>query len=432
MSPRPPPPPADLSAMLDRHERYLARRSGGTRLALAHCDLRDVDFSGRDLREADFSGATLVHASLAKSDLRDATLFAADLRLADLTDADLSQADLRGCTLRQADFTRARMIRAKLGPGWIAAFNDGDLVLVAGTDRPVDASGGLFRAADLTGAKLERGRFLKADLRDAVLRNVDLTGADLTGALLSNAQLDGAILSGAVLVEARMHGVVAIGTRTSNSVFTNADFLGAVIDEPLRRAAVGARNIPQPGVRHERPIDEALALHQLWLDSDGAEGRQLQLYQADLREIPLRGLNLKQIVLNRCDLSGANLRGLHAPGIDLTGSRLDGCDLIEANFCGSILDQAIFTEAKLCALDLRPWQHPVAGLTPTVARSTRFWRADLTSARFDWALLEEVDFAGSILSGAVFDGAELKTVHFRGALDAAQLAAKVKAANAKK
>ena len=89
----------ELRKVLDLHEKWVRKESGGV-----YADLRDTDLHGANLRGANLRGA----------DLRCADLRGADLRCADLRGANLRRADLRGTELQGAGLWRADLQGADL------------------------------------------------------------------------------------------------------------------------------------------------------------------------------------------------------------------------------------------------------------------------------------------------------------------------------
>jgi hypothetical protein len=145
--------PTDVQAAVT----VLARRDAsqdpsGTRLDLAHTNLRGANLVGANLQ-----GANLVDADLRRAALGDVNLQVADLEAANLEGAILTEANLQG----------ARLSRANL------------------------------QLAGLRGAGLQRAMLAQANLQDAELVGANLQEANLNGADLRDAKLDGANLRGA-------------------------------------------------------------------------------------------------------------------------------------------------------------------------------------------------------------------------------------------
>jgi uncharacterized protein YjbI with pentapeptide repeats len=132
--------------------------------------------------------------------------------------------------------------------------------------------------------------------------------------------------------------------------------------------------------------------HQVWLESNGVSGEQLDLSGQDLSEIDFDHLNLSRAVLRDVDMRYCRCRGADFSGADLYGSNLrqasfDGSSLRGANLNGCSLQAASFEKADLTE----------AGLSDS----------DLTSADFSDAVMVRACLRGSICFETVFFGADL-------------------------
>lgn len=82
--------------------------------------------------------------------------------------------------------------------------------------------------------------------------------------------------------------------------------------------------------------------HQLWVLSNGKNGRK-----ADLSGANLTGKNLRDANLKRADLSGADLSKADLSGANLRGADLTDSNLTKANLTTAILKNADLTRARL-------------------------------------------------------------------------------------
>ena len=89
-------------------------------------------------------------------------------------------------------------------------------------------------------------------------------------------------------------------------------------------------------------LNEILANHKLWIDSNIEYGNR-----ANLRGASLRGANLNSADLSGADLSDANLRGASLHYANLRGASLRGADLRDAS-----LSDANLSDADLCDANL--------------------------------------------------------------------------------
>lgn len=113
----------------------------------------------------------------------------------------------------------------------------------------------------------------------------------------------------------------------------------------------------------EIPLSKRLALHALWVTTDGREGTRIDfsresipglntldavLTGAKLNDSDLRKVEMSDDNLVGADLGGSDLRGADLKGADFTDARLKGIRLRGAN-----LNRANLQNAELAFADLR-------------------------------------------------------------------------------
>ena len=101
-------------------------------------------------------------------------------------------------------------------------------------------------------------------------------------------------------------------------------------------------------------LKEILDQHQLWLDSDGEQGRRANFRVAHLSRADLIGADLTGAVLRGADLYEADLREATLTGANLREANLYRADLREADFRGANLREANLWEANLTGAQLGP------------------------------------------------------------------------------
>lgn len=241
-------------------EQALERHRSGR--GLAGCDLSGCDFMGHDLAGADLRRAVLDGAAWPGVILTGADLSGVMARKADLSGADLSRARLDGAVLEQARLAGANLRECVARR---ARFQGADL---SGADLgQADLHGADCTRADLrkTGMRGLQGRDLRlngADLREADCGNAVLTGsrADLgtnaTGAVFRDADLKDARWSGAVLIRVDFSRAVLDGADLCKADLSEADLFQAearrarLIKARLRRARLVGVNLFQASLRH--------------------------------------------------------------------------------------------------------------------------------------------------------------------------------------
>ena len=210
-------------------------------------------------------------------------------------------------------------------------------------------------------------------------------------------------------------------------------------------AAWKARLQAQEHAAANPPGDEevwaaALQEHRAWLESDGAEGRRLdlrlstaplapqsasddrreRLLAADMRKVNLRGADLRGADLNRLDLRGADLRGATLRGARLIRADLRGADLREVKPQGATLEGADLRGADLRALSLGSTSLRGADMSGADLRDADLGHCDLRIAKARGANLRGAGLDRAGMDGADFRGADLRqaSLRFAKALDA--------------
>src|SRR5499427_7228757 len=125
-------------------------------------------------------------------------------------------------------------------------------------------------------------------------------------------------------------------------------------------------------------IEQMLALHRLYLDTEYHEGHRANFASVDLTGRDFSGLNLRGIKMDRAVLRGA----------DFTGARLQSANLI-----GAMLQEARFDKGDLSR--------------------ARLSGANLVSASFEDACLAKAEMEFAVMGNAVLRGACLRGRHER-------------------
>ncbi len=156
------------------------------------------------------------------------------------------------------------------------------------------------------------------------------------------------------------------------------------------------------------------------LDFSGADMRWARLNNTNLENSKLRNTRLDLAWLmganmENADLTGASLRSTQLRKAKLKGANFDNTR-ITANFKGADLTGASFRNSDLSA-DMK---NQSMGLMGTVMTSTKLINVDFTGAnlsrvdaefaKFNDALLDDVNLSGSKLAGANLSGASVKNL----------------------
>ena len=115
-------------------------------------------------------------------------------------------------------------------------------------------------------------------------------------------------------------------------------------DRPRSPFAGMADFSARPPVRVLSPdqIEQMLAEHQLYLETEYHQGHRANFASADLSQWDFSGRNLRGIKMDRAELKGANfigarLQSANLVGAILHGARFDGADLSGARLSGANL-----------------------------------------------------------------------------------------------
>lgn len=187
-------------------------------------------------------------------------------------------------------------------------------------------------------------------------------------------------------------------------------------------------------------FEVALREHELWMRTEGQQGRRANFRDLDLRGCRLsgaslsgaslrgaclKGLDLSRTVFTEVDMADANLSEVKAQGAnfqranlskakldmavleaaDFSFANLQSVDLSGANLDNAVLVQASMREAQLASSTLER-----ANLSQTILRE-----AVLTDANLSQANLEHADLRDTRCTRTRFDGAKLKETMLRGA-----------------
>ena len=129
-------------------------------------------------------------------------------------------------------------------------------------------------------------------------------------------------------------------------------------------------------------LNEILANHKLWIDSNGKYGNHANL----------RDANLCEAVLHYADLRDANLNGANLHHANLCNANLNGANLHHANLCDAILHYADLHHANLSGADLSG-----ADLSDANLSGANLHHANLCNANLNGANLRDADLSGANL-----------------------------------
>ena len=272
--------------------------------------LDGIDLTDRRIKRVNFEGTSLKRALFTRGVFTDCSFVG----------ANLDEAVMRRAVFENCDFSNSSVIAADAQE---AIFRAAAILTYAKRQ-----SQGLRQPRlHFDGATLDRSRFVGARLVGATLHNVtatnvDFSNCDLRGTSFDNTKLAGSTFTGAKLQDAN---------------FSQAVDAREVLPEWARMVA----KLIQPIAKDK--LDAALASHQQWRDSNGAEGERLML----------RGFDLSGVNFDRKDFSGADFRGARLDRASMRKVKMIATDLRDASLIGTDFSYADLRGALLSDNALR-------------------------------------------------------------------------------
>ncbi|MCC6544578.1 MAG: DUF2169 domain-containing protein [Nitrospirae bacterium] len=296
------------------------------------------------------------------------------------------------------------------------------------------ASGASFSGLDLTGADLSGLELAGVNFEDAFLESVNFSNANLEGGNFKNAVIAHAVLNGARLANAVFESANLGKTSFINADASVANLTGAVL------AGTDFTGVKARGALMQGADFSGSTFHNT--DFSEVQAAQITFLETDLCGLTLKGAMLDnctflKVNVNGVDFEGASLKSsvfLESSGkmtlfkgADMTNVRFvsqcnfekadfSGACLNNANLRGSNLDGCNFTSASLNGADLSECKLKGSRLFRSVAKDTRFIKADLSGAEMTSinamkASFQRADICGSNLKGANLYQADLARVH---------------------
>lgn len=381
-----------LNTIIINHRKYIKGIKGGTRASIKFKDISGLSMKGHDMSNADFSGSCLNDVDLSEGDFRSVSFFACDMKNVNMSKSDFSQCDFRGACIINADLSGANLKNTDFRQGLLMSYADNNVIDAWGKTGKARLEGSMVRYTNLSGVKaaganfsdsnMSGVQFKEADLQDCIFEGANLTSADMTGCNLMRA-----IVKDAVIDNLNLYG--AVGNQSEL--------------EEMIRLENERSTLEEDGVS----LNDLVDLHTKWIDTNGAEGQQLNLSEYDLTN----QTDLKDFPLTVLIAEGSKFTGLYLAGVKMESSVLDKADFRDciapdADFRGSSFKGAVFTRADMRRSNfgsLRVKRPDGSEITQKV---------DLSGARMAYAKLDNTNFKDANLSGVDFTYASLKGCNF--------------------
>jgi len=291
--------------------------------------------------------------------LQRASLYCADLRGANLQAANLTRADMRGATFRGANLSYAIMDGGDLRAARMMIVGaEGMSVMDRRNNAPANSN-----TPDIP----DGVDFTNCSLKNASFGNAKLENANFTGAIM-----DGAKFKGATLKNAKFKGAVLTGVNLKELDIPRESLEGCVLD------------VTKEAEEKAEALKALIISHELWISSEGVQGKTAALDGEDLRPIldfaagrRLTGLSLRNTVALNLNFADARLQAAKFDNADLRGANFSGCDLRGASFKGANLSHATFAKARLGPLKLASGGELPVILAGALANSQQFINSTL-------------------------------------------------------
>ena len=165
-------------------------------------------------------------------------------------------------------------------------------------------------------------------------------------------------------------------------------------------------------------LDEALALHRDWVNSNGKNGVRADFSDVDFAHSDLYVPFLAGVDFSQTICRGANFSGLKMDdyarfwACDLSGACFAGASVDEANFVDTDLSHADFSGARLCGASFRSAKLDGCNFSKVFAPRADFSSVSAHDADFSGAHLPRAKTLGADFSGANLMAADLGGVDF--------------------
>lgn len=277
-----------------------------------------LNLSGQCMDGVNLSERLILNATFEGTSLRLANLSDAEFRECNFVGANLDTAILRRTVFENCDFSRASLTNANLTH---ATFRSTTILRYGSGEKMLRPSNNRFDGAVLNGSCFRRARMVATKLHNVTACRVDFSNCDLRGASFDGAALEDVNFFGAQLVDAD---------------FSKCPEAHASLPEYARMMVKLVETISTAR------LEEVLAAHQVWLETNGKLGTRLSM-----RGVDLAGRNLDGYDFSGTDFRGARLDRTSMKNVKLVAADLRLASMINANFSGSDLRGAFLTNGAL-------------------------------------------------------------------------------------
>ena len=370
-------------------------------------NLSDVNFHSCPpgwLRGANFSKANLKGAAFEGQDLTGAIFKEADLGPsqngpATFAKAILDRTSFTGAILNATDFTFAHFVCTDFSGTSLLLAEFGPMQDIEGRDNcRTNFTRAVIDVNAIETAHWGKTDFTETDFKGLSPQTFSLAGADITNARLAGANFSGIDMTRANLTGVDLKNAKLIKAKMANTALNGIDLSGSDLSMATLTCArffgsnTDDRDNPNKDLCKDTPDSKAprVAAKLTKATLAGAD-----LTNATLNSAVLRGASLAGAMLRRASFIDAWLE----PEGNVLGTSLLGADLTSANFTRAHVNQVQFNNVLLS----------MAVFDDTTLNGTSFLGSIMPLTSFNQSILQSVSFYATILQGAKFRGTTMQT-----------------------
>lgn len=147
-------------------------------------------------------------------------------------------------------------------------------------------------------------------------------------------------------------------------------------------------------------LEQILAQHKIWLNSNKVEGKQADLSCIDLRGAKLAGADLRQAKLVHTDFRGADLRTVNMEKAKLETANFEKADLRNATLRGAKLGRTRMIRSDLRRVNFEAADLKEADFMEAVMLEAKMEKTDCAGTNLEKAIMTRVNLSGANLSFA--------------------------------
>lgn len=157
-------------------------------------------------------------------------------------------------------------------------------------------------------------------------------------------------------------------------------------------------------------MEELFIKHKEWLESQGQNGTQLILDNADMTNAKLNGKLLHEAKILECDFSNKCMAETDFENSLMCSSIFNYCTIDGCNFRKSDLQYSEFKNAKIMNTSFAKADLYEADFENATLSNSKMINACLYLANFSNVKFKNIDFSGTVFEETILVGAEFKNI----------------------